>query len=422
MSDSGYKLLLPDEVLDKIDEFDQELEFLSPKRKEFLLLWLRDKAKRAKIKGEANEQPLFMGTELVDLLAKAIQDEIFPDFNRQYMEYLYRSCKIDEFGSQCHKMLCEYLDEKRLLYEIALLSEHLFSDEITRTIGNVLKEEPKNEWYEELSVICEESVAIRKCFANYFGVPENEVFPVGGSFEPEPKSVIYMILTEGAMPEPVMFIKKITDRKSGKIVHVFCHEDPTDDGKLSYFTVSASEGTSVAISKGSANESNSERFSLWLKELVDFSDDVYLEKPDVSTLADKYERMRISNPKDFEKRLQAISAKMKENKLWCFGRGKNGELISEAPGYAKIKAFRMQAIQYEMTGSYKMSLKKLVELMQEEVRDQQDLIENIFNAMRMYAEAELAQAQAKGQSNTNERDAQRGSLKPEQKQQEMGER
>ena len=39
MSDSGYKLLLPDEVLDKIDEFDQELEFLSPQRKEQLLLW-----------------------------------------------------------------------------------------------------------------------------------------------------------------------------------------------------------------------------------------------------------------------------------------------------------------------------------------------------------------------------------------------
>ena len=113
---------------------------------------------------------------------------------------------------------------------------------------------------------------------------------------------------------------------------------------------------------------------------------------------------------------------MKENKAWCFGKGKNGELISEAPAYAKMKAFRMQAIQYEMTGSYKMSLKKLVELMQEEVRDQQDLIENIFNAMRLYADAELAQAQEKALQNANERDAQRGSLKPEPKQQEMGER
>ena len=422
MSDSGYKLLLPDDISEKIDEFDQELEFLSPKQKEFLLLWLRDKSRRAKLKGEANEQALFMGTELVDLLTKTIQDEIFPDFNRQYMEYLYRSCKIDQFGSQSHTMLSEYLDEKRLLYEIGLLSEHLFSDEITRTIENVLKEEPRNEWYEELTAVCEESVAIRKCFATYFGVAENEVFPVGGTFEPEPKTVNYMILAEGAEPEAVMFIKKITDRKSGKLVYVFCHENPADDNKLEYFTVSNSEGAQVAISKGSSNESNSDRFTLWVKEMSDFSDDVYLEKPDVSTIAERYDKMHISNPKEFEKRLQSIIVKMKENKTWCFGRGKNGELISEAPAYAKMKAFRMQAIQYEMTGSYKMSLKKLVELMQEEVRDQQDLIENIFNAMRMYAEAELAQAQAKGQGNVNERDAQRSSLKPEQKQQEMGER
>ena len=381
----SYADFYSEDTIAKLAIINDELEWASPKKKSFLLLWLREKANRAKIKGSANEKTLYLGAELADNIAKALKDDMFGEFDRQYMDYLFRCANIDNFSTTSHLMLEKYLDEKRVLSELGKLSEHMLDNKMIYVLTKVLREEPKEQWYNELIGVCEDSVALRKYYASVFGLSEKEIKTIGEGYTPEEKSVVYMILGEGAKPEIAMFIKKIKEHETGQTLYIFCHEDPTNDGKLEYFTVSSAEVPFVPIAKSADNDSNIDRLLLSMKEMADFSEEVYLQKPSVTEISERYIRQGITGNdvfyQDFKKFLKAE----RDKKEWSFGKGNVGEQIAAAPAYAKIKAFRFKMIQFEAIGSYSIPMRKLIEKMQEEEEDEQRLIEEIFSTMHQFA-------------------------------------
>ena len=392
MAETGYSSLFSDEVSMKIMDINDELEWASPKKKSFFILWLREKAHRAKIKGNASEKTLYLGAELAENIAKALKDDLFAEFDKQYMDYLYRCVSMSDFSDQSHRMIEEYMDEKRVLSELGKLSEHMMDNKMIYILTKVLREEPKEQWYKELIGVCEDSVIIRKYYAGLFGLPESEVYPVNGDISLNPKEIFYMVLSEGASPEAVMFIKKVKDSDKGRDFYVFCHENKADDGKLEYFTISDLEAPYVPIALRSENDSNMERFSLLAKETIDFSDSVYLEKPSISEIAERYALKNIADINSFEKQITDITKKEEDKKDWTFANGLKGEQIAAAPAYAKIKAFRFKMLQFESMGSYSIPLSKLIELMQDEERDQQDLTNSIFDAMCRFTEIAKAKS------------------------------
>lgn len=403
MAGVSYADFYSEDTIKTLADINDELEWASPKKKSFLLLWLREKANRAKIKGSANEKTLYLGAELAENIAKALKDDMFAEFDRQYMDYLFRCANIDNFSTTSHLMLEKYLDEKRVLSELGKLSEHLLDDRMIFILTRILREEPKEQWYNELIGVCEDSVALRKYYATLFNLPEHDIKTLGFDYMPEEKSVVYMILGEGAKPEVAMFIKKIKEHETGQTLYVFCHEDLTNNGKLEYFTVSSAEIPYVPIASTAGNDSNVDRILLSMKEMVDFSDDIYLQKPSVTEISERYIREGIAGNDgfyhDFKKFLQAEKAK----KEWSFAKGNVGEQIAAAPAYAKVKAYRFKMIQFEAIGSYSIPMRKLIEQMQEEEEEQQKLIEDIFSTMHQFANM-VVQREAEEQKESRERE------------------
>lgn len=404
MADIKFRVLYEEGVSEQIDNIDMELDDISPRKKEYMLLWLREKGKRARVGDEGRELPLYQGAEFIDNMVRAVRDEYYPEFDQQYMDWLYDCARSDGFSEENRQMLAEYVDEKRTLAEISQLVEHLTPDEVVDTIGKVLREEPKTLWYDELIADCNDSVILRKYYSRVFGVPENEVVPAKPENLPEPKTVVYMSLADGAEPEPVMFVKNIRDGKSDKEISVFCHADPFNDGELEYFTVSLEEAAFIPMALRMENDSNMDRLSLWAKERIDFSDDVYLEKPSATEIAARYQRKGLANGKAFEKGFQALSEKFRQAKVWTFGKGEHGEMVAAAPAYAKLAAYRLLMEQFEMTGGYNIPVKKLVSFMQDEVHKEYDCVEKIFGSMRIYAERTMAGKETRERADTRERD------------------
>ena len=66
------------------------------------------------------------------------------------MDYLFRCANIDNFSTTSHLMLEKYLDEKRVLSELGKLSEHMLDNKMIYVLTKVLREEPKEQWYNEL--------------------------------------------------------------------------------------------------------------------------------------------------------------------------------------------------------------------------------------------------------------------------------
>lgn len=404
MADIKFRLFYGDDVANAIDSVDVELDDVSPRKKEFMLLWLREKGKRVKVGNESRELPLYQGTELVDNMVRAVRDEYFPEFDRQYMDWLYDCARSDGFSEDTRQMLTEYMDEKRTLAEISHLMEHLMPNESVATIMKVLREEPKNSWYEELVADCEDSVVLRSYYAKVFGVAEHEVFPPLPDKLPEPKTIAYMILSEGAEPEPVMFIKNIKDHKTDKTLSVFCHGNPVNEGELEYFTVTQDEAPYLPMAMWAENDSNMDRLVLWAKELTDFSDDVYLEKPTASDIAARYQRKRIGNGKRFQKDIHTLLDKFQQAKVWTFGKGESGKMVAEAPAYAKFVAYRNLMEHFEMNGNYNVPTKKLIAQMQDEVHDQHMLVEGIFNSMKLFTVRSAAMEKYQSLTETKERE------------------
>ena len=402
MSNLGYIEFYPDDVIDDLNEIDDELEYTTPKARSYMLLWLREKSHRAKIKGSANDFPLYKGAELANNMTGPIREDTFKQFDDSYMDYLYRQIKLTKCSDESRQALVEYLNEKKTLAEISILSEHLEEDEMINTILKVLREEPRNEWYEALIDACEESIVLQKYYASIFGVTENEVFPVTGDYNPQNGEIFYMSLAEGVEPEAVLFIKKIHDRKADKELSVFCHL--TSNGDLEYFTISNEEGKYVPISRNAGNESNMERLALWAKNAMDFSDDVYLVKPTMEEITERIEKENPTSEQRFEAEIKKLFYKMQETKQWSFGKGVQGEAIAKAPAFAKLKAFRLMMMHFENYGNYSLPKQSLIEEMQNEAKVQQEFTEQVFVAMRNYLAVEMKQEYQPEKGATMERE------------------
>ena len=214
MASPTYRDLFPDETVERLTDEVSELEVMMPKTKEFILLWLREKAKRAKVQNSPKELPLYRSAVLADNIAQAIRGEVFPDFDVQYMDFLYRSCTRNNFSLNSLLRLSEYLNEKQSLFELSRLSEHLLDNEMIDAVMNILREEPKEEWYENIIADCEDSVLVRKYYASVFGVNENEVLPISEVIKDlKQGDMLRVVLGEGAPEETIAYVKAVKDKK-----------------------------------------------------------------------------------------------------------------------------------------------------------------------------------------------------------------
>ena len=398
MASPTYRDLFPDETVERLTDEVSELEVMMPKTKEFILLWLREKAKRAKVQNSPKELPLYRSAVLADNIAQAIRGEVFPDFDVQYMDFLYRSCTRNNFSLNSLLRLSEYLNEKQSLFELSRLSEHLLDNEMIDAVMNILREEPKEEWYENIIADCEDSVLVRKYYASVFGVNENEVLPISEVIKDlKQGDMLRVVLGEGAPEETIAYVKAVKDKK-GLPMHIFAHE-ALDNKGLEYFTVGVNEGKFIPIVKENAL-SGLENIILMIKQSVDFSDSVYLDKPSVEDISERYEAAKISNPNEFMKSIDKIFKAMEKNKRWSLGQGNVGKTMASAPAYAKFKVLRMRMTQFELTGEFSMSAKKALEMAQEEDRLQQDFIVSVFSSMREFANIQTMAIQETGNERT----------------------